>query len=70
MTRGTSGGSNISTLDVPVLPFATRSRTLLQDNIVKSNIFSDGTMRYDHLGRGATQEPQNLIEASGDEKWK
>jgi hypothetical protein len=51
-------------------PANTRPRTRLQHNIVKPTVFTNGTVRYDHLGMLMTCEPKNLHEALSDSNWK
>jgi hypothetical protein len=62
--------STAEVLDLPVQPAVTRPRTRLQDHIVKPKVFTDDTVRYDHLGLAMIREPKTLLEALHDEHWK
>jgi hypothetical protein len=51
-------------------PAETRPHTRLQHNIVKPIVFTDGTVRYDHLAMLMIREPKNLHKALSDSNWK
>lgn len=58
-------------------PVQHRMRTHLQDNILQSKQYTDGTIRYDLSKRRgftvttpATSEPRNYIEALNSESWR
>jgi hypothetical protein len=47
-------------------PVVHRPRTRLQDNIMRTKVYKDGTIRYDHSALSALREPETLHEVLSD----